>query len=138
MAGVTWDPSKGMLAGQIRVENGSPRSGAAIHVTDETGNPLAAAGGGDASKGVVMYLDGSGAPVVGGQASSRFVVFNIPIPAGVSSRMVYVTVRIEEQSTEGVPGRHVGTLIAPVLRNAVMYHPITVASARSLRTRRTS
>ncbi|MFZ5862568.1 MAG: FG-GAP repeat domain-containing protein [Nitrospirota bacterium] len=132
-AGVTWDPSKGVLAGQLRAENGSPRNGAYIQLTDDAGAPLASGNRGDASNGVIVYLDGAGLPVLNADqqpvGSGRFVILNIPIPSEETSRIVYLTIRVTETSTEGVPGRHFATLIAPVFRNAATFQLITVAAA---------
>lgn len=121
-AGTTWDPSKGVVTGQIRYGAGAPRSDAVVRITDEQGQTLV--GG---TRGVLAYLDGLGRMIPDAVATGpigRFVAFNLPIPA---SNTAHITATVEE-STAGVPARYAATAISPVLPNAAVFWGIDMVT----------
>jgi hypothetical protein len=152
-ANTTWDPCKGVLAGRVTV-GGAPRSGVALHITNELGEELAQANGGDPTKGAIVYLDTLGNPLrdqfTGG--SGRFIALNLPIEGvpiegvpiegvpiegvpieGVpiecdgNSSTVYVTA-IGQRVTQGVPERFTGVGHAPIFAGAVSHRNAALTS----------
>lgn len=117
VAGTTWDPTRGVLAAQVRYGAGAPRRNAIVRITDDDGRTLIGPG-----LGALVYMDETGRPAIRESTgpTGRFVALNLPIPA---SKTMYVTTTVEE-ATAGVPQRYANTSIIPVIPNAVTYHNI--------------
>lgn len=109
-AGTTWDPTRGVVFGQVRYGAGGPRSNAVVRITDEEGRP---------NQGILQYLDELGRPSADPftSATGRFVAFNVPIP---NSKTVNISV-IAQEETSGQPARYAATVVSPVIPGAAVF-----------------